>query len=87
MAFIFNPVKNFLSRSFSTSPAAMSAAKTKAQSIIDENNVVVFSKSYCPYCRATKSLLDEKHAKYYKIELDQVGMFRNLSADRNLLIP
>jgi thiol-disulfide isomerase/thioredoxin len=74
VAFLFNPVKNFLTRSFSTtSPAAMSAAKTKAQSIIDENSVVVFSKSYCPYCRATKSLLDEKHAKYYKIELDQVG--------------
>lgn len=74
MAFILNPVKNFLTRSFATtSPAAMSAAKTKAQSIIDENSVVVFSKSYCPYCRATKSLLDEKHAKYYKIELDQVG--------------
>lgn len=51
----------------------MSAAKTKAQKIIDDNSVVVFSKSYCPYCKATKSLLGEKHAKYYSIELDQVG--------------
>ncbi|ETN45470.1 glutaredoxin [Cyphellophora europaea CBS 101466] len=50
----------------------MSEAKSKAQQIINDNSVVVFSKSYCPYCRATKSLLDERKAKYYKIELDQV---------------
>ncbi|KAL8994559.1 MAG: hypothetical protein Q9169_005501 [Polycauliona sp. 2 TL-2023] len=50
----------------------MSAAKTKAQSIIDENAVAVFSKSYCPYCRASKSLLSELGAKFYVIEMDQV---------------
>jgi len=50
----------------------MSAAKQKAQQIIDSNNVVVFSKSYCPYCRASKALLNEKNAKYFVIELDQV---------------
>ncbi|KAI1610602.1 glutaredoxin 3 [Exophiala viscosa] len=50
----------------------MSAAKQKAQQIIDDNAVVVFSKSYCPYCRATKSLLNEKHAKYFLLELDEV---------------
>ena len=54
----------------------MSAAKTKAQKIIDENGVVVFSKSYCPYCRATKSLLSDKHAKFYTLELDQVGKYK-----------
>jgi glutaredoxin 3 len=51
----------------------MSAAKTKAQGIIDDNAVAVFSKSYCPYCRATKALLTEMGAKYYSIELDEVG--------------
>lgn len=50
----------------------MSAAKTKAQGIIDDNAVAVFSKSYCPYCKATKSLLTEMGAKFYAIELDQV---------------
>ncbi|BCS27381.1 glutaredoxin [Aspergillus puulaauensis] len=49
----------------------MSAAKVKAQNIIDENGVVVFSKSYCPYCKASKSLLSELGAKYYTLELDQ----------------
>ncbi|CAD6577073.1 MAG: hypothetical protein ASARMPREDX12_008110 [Alectoria sarmentosa] len=50
----------------------MSAAKTKTQGIIDDNAVAVFSKSYCPYCKATKTLLSELGAKYYTIELDQV---------------
>jgi len=50
----------------------MSAAKTKAQGIIDDNAVAVFSKSYCPFCKATKQLLSEQGAKFYAIELDQV---------------
>ncbi|KAL2223017.1 putative glutaredoxin Grx1 [Thermoascus aurantiacus ATCC 26904] len=49
-----------------------SAAKAKAQQIINENGVVVFSKSYCPYCNATKKLLSDHGAKYYVMELDQV---------------
>ncbi|KAL1974016.1 hypothetical protein VTN31DRAFT_5576 [Thermomyces dupontii] len=51
---------------------SVAAAKTKAQKIIDENSVVVFSKSYCPYCRASKSLLAELGAKPYILELDQI---------------
>jgi glutaredoxin 3 len=53
----------------------MSNATTKAQALIDAHPVVVFSKSYCPYCRATKTLLNEKlgsQDKYYLMELDQV---------------
>ena len=33
----------------------------------------VFSKSYCPYCKASKSLLSELGAKPYILELDQIG--------------
>lgn len=51
----------------------MSTAKTKAQKIIDENAVAVFSKSYCPYCVATKATLSSMGAKPFVIELDQVG--------------
>ncbi|KAF2183125.1 glutaredoxin [Zopfia rhizophila CBS 207.26] len=54
------------------SPATMPATKTKVQDIIDENPVAVFSKSYCPFCRAAKQLLSESGAKFYSIELDQV---------------
>lgn len=55
----------------------MSATKTKVQSIIDENAVAVFSKSYCPYCNQTKKLLSDAGAKFYAIELDQVGTYKN----------
>ncbi|OJJ47592.1 hypothetical protein ASPZODRAFT_15042 [Penicilliopsis zonata CBS 506.65] len=48
----------------------MSAAKTKAQQLINENGVVVFSKSYCPYCKASKALLDDLNATYTALELD-----------------
>ncbi|PYH38007.1 glutaredoxin [Aspergillus neoniger CBS 115656] len=48
------------------------AAKTKAQTLINENGVVVFSKSYCPYCQASKNLLNELGAKYTALELDQL---------------
>lgn len=34
--------------------------------------VVVFSKSYCPYCTASKNLLNELGAKYTTLELDQL---------------
>jgi glutaredoxin 3 len=34
--------------------------------------LAVFSKSYCPYCRATKELLSEAGASPFIIELDQV---------------
>ncbi len=35
-------------------------------------STAVFSKSYCPYCSASKRLLDDLGAKYFTIELDQV---------------
>ncbi|RPA94971.1 glutaredoxin [Choiromyces venosus 120613-1] len=48
------------------------AAKQKVQSIIDENPVAVFAKSYCPYCRASKQTLTELGAKFYVVNLDQI---------------
>ncbi|EGE80167.1 glutaredoxin 3 [Blastomyces dermatitidis ATCC 18188] len=50
----------------------MSAAKSKVEHIIAQNNVVVFSKSYCPYSSATKSLLNELGIPYYALELDEI---------------
>jgi glutaredoxin 3 len=57
----------------------MSAARTKAQGIIDDNAIAVFSKSYCPYCKASKQLLTEMGANFYAIELDQVGTSRPIT--------
>ncbi|KAI5292261.1 hypothetical protein KEM52_006492 [Ascosphaera acerosa] len=51
---------------------AAAAAKDKALKLINDNAVVVFSKSYCPYCRASKQLLDDTKAKYTALELDLI---------------
>lgn len=41
--------------------------------LIEDNNVVVFSKSYCPYCTKSKQLLNGMGATFAAIELDQRG--------------
>ncbi|THU71433.1 hypothetical protein C4D60_Mb04t01370 [Musa balbisiana] len=45
-------------------------ALVKAKQIVSSNPVVVFSKSYCPYCTSVKQLLTQMGAKYKAIELD-----------------
>ncbi|GKY93538.1 hypothetical protein MPSEU_000321200 [Mayamaea pseudoterrestris] len=40
------------------------------ESQISSNKVTVFSKTYCPYCSSTKSLLDELKVEYTAVELD-----------------
>lgn len=50
----------------------MSAAlKEKTESLIKDNAVMVFSKSYCPYCKATKKTLENAGAKYTVYELNE----------------
>ncbi|KAJ5363010.1 hypothetical protein N7541_003854 [Penicillium brevicompactum] len=49
----------------------MSAAKV--QKIINDNGVVVFSKSRCPYCSDTKSTLRSLDAEFQIVELDQMN--------------
>lgn len=51
----------------------MASAKIQAQNLIDEGGVVVFSKSYCPYCQSSKKVLNKLNAKYTVLELDQEG--------------
>ncbi|XP_067893819.1 glutaredoxin 2 isoform X2 [Heterodontus francisci] len=36
-----------------------------------QNCVVIFSKTYCPYCMKTKSIFEEIGANFKVIELDQ----------------
>ncbi|KAL6960572.1 Glutaredoxin-C2 [Sarracenia purpurea var. burkii] len=45
-------------------------ALPKAKEIVGSNPVVVFSKSFCPYCVKVKKLLTEIGANYKAIELD-----------------
>ncbi|KAH7847663.1 hypothetical protein Vadar_028747 [Vaccinium darrowii] len=45
-------------------------AMSKSKEIVASNPVVVFSKSYCPYCVSVKKLLTDIGATYKVIELD-----------------
>jgi glutaredoxin 3 len=38
--------------------------------LIAENNVVVFSGTYCPYCDRAKALLSKLGVKYLAVEID-----------------
>ena len=52
------------------------AAAKMAKVFVDEEikkAAVVFSKSYCPFCKMAKSVLDEVGAKYTVHELDERG--------------
>ncbi|KAL8377460.1 hypothetical protein RB595_008240 [Gaeumannomyces hyphopodioides] len=68
-------ISSFFRSIFTGKPslAMTEAAKTKAQQLIDDNAVMVFSKSYCPYCTATKRKLTDLSAKFNAIELDQMA--------------
>jgi glutaredoxin 3 len=62
-----HPTPSFISRHMSKSTADF--VKTE----IGSSDVVVFSKTYCPYCTATKNLMKELKFNAKVIELDEVN--------------
>lgn len=63
------------SNSSSSSPSAdMSAPLANAiRQRIAQNAVVIYSKSYCPYCTMAKEVFDKLRQPYDLIELDQTS--------------
>ena len=65
------------SLSLSLPPSLSFSAAEMAQEFVDtqikDNKVVMFSKSYCPFCRMAKTALDQAGAKYATFELDERG--------------
>jgi len=53
-------------------PVSASNVKEVADNYIKDNNVMVFSKSYCPFCHKVKQLFQSLSVKYGVLELDQV---------------
>ena len=43
----------------------------KVQALINENPVMIFSKSYCPFCKQTKDLLKRGKVAHKVVELDR----------------
>ncbi|CDK29898.1 unnamed protein product [Kuraishia capsulata CBS 1993] len=60
---------------FSTSTSRMvsSAVKTKVEGLIKSKPIFVASKTYCPYCSASKKTLDSLDADAYILELDTLS--------------
>ncbi|KAJ2904414.1 Glutaredoxin [Zalerion maritima] len=75
---------SFLSRLASSmkgpSAASLAAAQETAQRLIDENAVVVFSKTWCGFCSSTKRLLSSFGAEYKILELDTMDDGSELQA-------
>ncbi|GAA5920696.1 hypothetical protein JCM6882_009768, partial [Rhodosporidiobolus microsporus] len=53
-------------------PPPINMSKAAVEQKISASRVVVFSKSYCPYCRATKDLLSSLGEDFDVYELDQL---------------
>ncbi|KAL6903672.1 hypothetical protein ACP4OV_004485 [Aristida adscensionis] len=56
--------------SASSNPESRAMALAKAKEIVASAPVVVFSKSYCPYCVRVKELFKQLGASFKAIELD-----------------
>ena len=41
------------------------------ETLVKEHRVVLFSKTWCPFCNKVKELLNSKFIPYHKIELDK----------------
>lgn len=50
----------------------MSAASDFAAEQVASNDVVVFSKSFCPFCKKTKKTLDKMEITYTALELNEM---------------
>ncbi|CAG8745662.1 8782_t:CDS:2 [Cetraspora pellucida] len=46
--------------------------RSDVEKVIAENHVVIFSKSYCPYCNRAKQTLDQLGTNYVAWELDNM---------------
>ncbi|XP_053845253.1 thioredoxin reductase 3 isoform X1 [Vidua macroura] len=46
--------------------------KLRVRTLIASHRVMIFSKSYCPYCNKVKELFSSLHVEYYALELDVI---------------
>ena len=44
--------------------------KEMVDRLIKDNKVMIFSKSYCPFCKKAKALFDKLNIKYHALEMD-----------------
>ncbi|XP_043279115.1 glutaredoxin-C4-like isoform X2 [Venturia canescens] len=49
----------------------MPVTREMVQQMVDADMVVIFSKSYCPYCKLAKEVFQKMKRQFTAIELDQ----------------
>lgn len=54
-------------------PITQTEAKTQIQENVTKHTVMIFSKSYCPYCLKVKDLFKSLNIGYQVLELDEIG--------------
>ena len=58
-------------------PTATSDDLTEASNEIEQyikaNSIMIFSKSYCPFCNKVKQMFNDKGLSFKAIELDEMG--------------
>ena len=54
-------------------PVANSELKDYLQQMIDENRVMIFSKTTCPFCAKVKELFKSLNVTFEAFELDEQG--------------
>ncbi|KAM0005238.1 putative oxidoreductase [Helianthus debilis subsp. tardiflorus] len=61
--------------------ASLFTSNTEASSVdfvkktVSSHPIVIFSKSYCPYCKRAKGVFKELNVKPYVLELDERGEY------------
>lgn len=54
-------------------PPVPPVSRAFVEGLIREHKVVLFSKTWCPFCAKTKDLFKSKFIQPYKVELDKEG--------------
>jgi glutaredoxin 3 len=64
--------KQFVADIVAGSDYDIDATNDKIDAYVDENSVLMFSFTTCPFCRRAKDVMDEKGIDYRAIELDEL---------------
>lgn len=57
-------------KSWFVSPPVSPVIKAEVQNLIDSNKILIFLKSYCPYCDSTKDLIKSITSDFKVVELN-----------------
>jgi hypothetical protein len=63
------------SRSSRMPPISGDPIQDYVEKLLNENKIVVFSKTTCPWCVKVKQLFKELNEEFVSVELDKIGAF------------